>query len=175
MSVETKYRGHSIRWSDNEDCWACYDLSDKVRSSPKLSTIKAAIDRLYLAERKAAGVECWEISSYDGKRTPATVVEYLGKKVDRNSWSSAPDRVFHKVAVVAKRGGAERPARRETECDKLARPGAEFDAAWEIYTRAVADKKAAEKRAASAFAALPRLQVSDIAKLVELAENGGEA
>jgi hypothetical protein len=170
--VVTEYRGHKIRWSDNEDCWTCYDLSDKVRASPKLSAIKAAIDRLYLAERKAAGVGCWEISSHDGSRTPATVVEYLGEKTEK-SWSGrTPDRIYHKVAVVAKRTASERPARRETSCDQLARLGAEFDAAWEIYANAFAERKAAQKREQEAFGALPRLQVEDIAKLVELAKAG---
>jgi hypothetical protein len=172
MGVETEYRGHKIRWSDNEDCWTCYDLSDKVRTSPKLSAIKAAIDRLYLAERKAAGVECWEINSYDGKRTRATVVEYLGEKGARYSWDGKPGQPQHKVAVVAKRSGSERPARRETECDKLALPGEEFDAAWEAYTHALEEQKAAEKRTDQAFKALPRLTVSDIAALVDLAAKG---
>lgn len=170
MSVATEYRGHTIRWSDNEDCWTCYDLSDKVRSSPKLSNIKAAIDRLYLAERKDAGVECWEISQSDCKRTFSKVVEYLGPKENRHYFTKELQSVSHKVAVVAKRAGSDRPSRAQTECAMLGKPGDEFDAAWKVYVDATAEAKAAQKRVSEAYSALPRLSVEDISRLVELAE-----
>jgi hypothetical protein len=172
MSVATEYRGHTIRWSDNEDCWTCYDLSDKVRSSLKLSNIKAAIDRLYLAERKEAGVECWEISPSEAKRTASKVVEYLGVKENRHYFTRELQSISYNVAVVAKRYGSDRPARAQTECSSLGKPGAEFEAAWETYISALADAKAAQKRASDAYSALPRLTVDDISKLVELAHKG---
>lgn len=169
--VKTEYRGHTIRWSDNEDAWTCYDLSDKVRSSPKLSILKGHIDRLYLAERKKASTPCWELSSHSSTRIEGSVVEYLKAKEER-SWSSQKvERVRHIVAVVAQRSGSERPSRAEKDLDNLAPMTPEFDAAWAEFCALNTLAKAAEKRARDAFAALPRLQLDDVQKLVDLAQH----
>lgn len=169
--VKTEYRGHVIRWSDNEDAWTCYDLSDKVRSSPKLSILKGHIDRLYLAERKRSATPCWELSSYSNGRTEGSVVEYLKAKEER-SWSSQKvGRVQHIVAVVAQRSGSERPSRAEKDLDNLAPMTPEFDAAWAEFQRLHQLAKEAEKRARDAFTALPRLQLADVQKLVDLAQH----
>jgi hypothetical protein len=168
MSITTEYRGHKIMWSDNTDEWTCYDLSDKVRSSPKLSVIKDAIDRLYLAERKAAGTPCWELSQHSNARYPAQIIEYLGAKTESSWTRGKPDTVKHKIAVVATRNGNERPSRREAYITELAPLGPETDAAWQVYAGAVAERKAAEKRERDAYAAIPRIDLEAISKLVEL-------
>lgn len=162
----TTYRGHTIQWSDNSDKWVCYDLSDKVRSSPKLSLIKAAIDRLYLTERKNKAVQCYELSTH-GQRVESNVVEYLGEKVHR-SWGSKPEITDHKVAVVAQRHGSERPSRRETTLDKLMPVTPEAEDAYQRYERLNAEAKAAGKRADDAFKAIPRLKPYDVRALIEL-------
>lgn len=163
---ETFYRGHKIRWSDNSDEWTCYDLSDKVRSSPKLSLIKAAIDRLYLAERKANAVPCFEIG-HDGTRTESNVVEYLGAKIQR-AWSGGEQRTEHKVAVVATRKGSERPSRREAKLDDLMPSNVDVDAAWLHYQSLRAIEKRAKAAADAALKAIPRLTLDDVTALVEL-------
>lgn len=164
----TTYRGHSIRWSDNSDEWVCYDLSDKVRSSPKLSLIKAAIDRMYLAERKSSAVTCYELSYSGGQRTESNVVEYLGENREK-SWSRPDDvTVTHKIAVVAKRSGSERPSRRETELDKVMAVGLEADAAWAHFQELHRAAEKAKRAADDAHEALPRLALQEISALVDL-------
>lgn len=168
MAISTKYRGHVISWSDNLDEWTCYDLSDKVYSSPKLSNIKAAIDRLYLAERKEASVPCWEISGHSAQRIESNVVEYLGEKVDRNWSTNQYEVVDHKVAVVATRKGNERPARKQTELGLLSPKTPEVEEAWAHYVKLDAEAKRASKRATEAYYAIPRMKVEDVAELVRL-------
>jgi hypothetical protein len=169
MSIQTEYRGHKIHWSDNEDCWSCWDLSDKVRSSPKLSAIKSAIDRLYFAERKGAATFCWEVDRSTVSLVDASVVEYLGCK-QRCRWNGETD-TEHKVAVVARRstGLSAKPSRAEKNITELFPKTAEFYAAWQEYVALSAAAKSASKAADNAFSALPRLTLGDVAKLVELA------
>lgn len=172
MDPTTVYRGHTIRWSDNSDEWTCYDLSDKVRSSPKLSRIKAAIDRLYLAERKANATPCYELSQH-GKRIESTVVEYLGART-KTSWTGNTTTTTHKVAVVAKREGSERPSRREAELTSLAPATPEVERAYSEYLALKAEAQAAADKADRAFKAIPRLSLDDIEALVRLEAEGGD-
>jgi hypothetical protein len=160
------YRGHKINWSDNSDEWTCYDLSDKVRSSPKLSLIRAAIDRLYLAERKANAVPCFELGIH-GDRTESHVSEYLGPKIDR-SWDGRETKTRHKVAVVAVRSGSERPSRRELELTNLMASTPEAEAAWGHDRKLYVAEQEAKRAADEAWAAIPRLTLDQIAALVEL-------
>lgn len=163
---QTEYRGHKIRWSNNADEWTCYDLSDKVRSSPRLSLIKAAIDRLYLAERKSIATPCFEIG-YNGERTESNVVEYLGFKIQR-SWSGGDQKTEHKVAVVAKRTGSERPSRCERDLYSLMPVSAEAEAAYSEFKRLREIEKRAKADADAALEAVPRLTLDDIQALVDL-------
>lgn len=161
-----EYRGHTIRWSDNEDCWTCWDLSDKVRSSPKLSTIKAHIDKLYLAERKANATPCYELGRE--RRVESMVVEYLGERKEK-SWRKLGEfTITHRVAVVAKRDKNDRPARKEATLPALSPVSPEADAAWQHYAVLAHELKLAERRAAEAFDALPRLKPEDVQKLIDL-------
>lgn len=167
MSVATVYRGHKIQWSDNSDEWTCYDLSDRVRSSPKLSLIKAAIDRLYLAERKENATPCFEITRNDGSRVESSVVEYLGERYER-AYGKTPEKIKHRVAVVAKRTGSERPSRRETELAALAPASPDTETAWANFKALYDAAREADRTATAAFAAIPRLQPKDISALIKL-------
>lgn len=166
--VQTIYRGHTIRWSDNSDEWTCYDLSDKARSSPKLSLIKASIDRLYLTERKSNAIPCFEIS-HGGQRCESNVTEYLGPDHQR-AYANVPEKVVHKVAVVATRSGSERPARRQTELGTLMPVSAEAEAAWAIYADLNAKAGEAVRLAREALDAVPRMTPDQIKPLVALFE-----
>jgi hypothetical protein len=170
--ISIEYRGHTIRWADNEDCWTCWDLGNKAKSSPKLSVIKAAIDKIYLAERKAASTQCWEINSHSGTREFANVIEYVGPKVERAWAGEITSETKHIVGVVAKREGSERNSRKDIETSRLAPVGEATDKAWAAYEVAMESRKLAQSRERDALAAVPRLSLDDINELVALASKG---
>ena len=168
---ETTYRGHVIRWSDNSDEWTCYDLSDRVRSSPKLSVIKTAIDRMYLAERKDNAVEC-HVLGRSGTRIDGTVVEYLKPRIQWQGRSQ--EYIEHRVAVVYQSAGSTKRARSEKKLDELAPLTAEADTAYQEYLtlKKIADDAVATAK--KAFDQIPRLTPDDLTALVELYERGDE-
>lgn len=167
--VETTYRGHKIYWSDNADCWTCRDLDGKMQSAPKLSSIKAHIDKLYLSERKQSAVPCFEIG-HSGDFIEGSVVEYLGQRVGI-SWRD-PNKIGHKVAVVARREGSGKPSRREASLDEVFPMSPDTVTAYENYKRLENEAKAAQRAAYDAKQAIPRMTPEDVQALIDIYKRG---
>lgn len=167
MSIETEYRGYNIRFSENEDEWRCYDAGDGIKH-PKLSGVKAKIDSLLLAERKIGATMCFEIDKYRGcvSLTESTVIEYLGPKLERRN--NIPFIAAQKVAVVSRRRGNTKSARREDTLDGLAPDSDETRAAWAEAQRLHVILAAAQKTYDAAVKAIPRLTLADIQPLVKI-------
>jgi hypothetical protein len=168
-SITTEYRGHEIRYDQNADEWTSYDLAGKTKSSPSLSKIKAAIDAMYLAERKANATACLEVRNHTSlKVVDATLVEYLGPTIERSLHSQMRRISDHKVASVARREGSSKPSRCEMPLSCFAPLSPETDAALVRVREAETVLRRAQKAYKDAVAAIPRVTLDDIADLVRL-------
>jgi hypothetical protein len=102
----TEYRGYTIRYSENEDVWTCYDVG---ASHEKLSRVKAKIDEMHRKLRKANAFHCLTVSSYGGvSAEEATIVEYLGPiRAKTSAYQRVGDGnvIDHEVAFMSARGG----------------------------------------------------------------------
>lgn len=177
-ALSLNYRGYTISWSDNRDMWVCFDAGRGVENVSLLK-VKEAIDRLNLTERKAAATPCFEISDYHGRgtKTESSIVQYLKPEFKHRKWGDdgEPEIEDHKVAVVARRDGSERASRRETGLNSLMPDTPEAHAAFETYQKCRAIAFEADAIAKMAFKAVPRVQLTDIQKLVDLHEQEKEA
>ena len=169
MSISTEYRGYRINYSENQDEWSCYEAGTGF-SHAKLSGVKAKIDALFLAERKRGATACLEMESLYGSACvamiDATVIEYLGPKLDRHNGVLVI--VGQKVAVVARRRGSEKAARRECELSSLAQNTPETLAAWAEAQRLYLIYADAKKAYDAAVTAIPRLSLDDVMPLVTI-------
>lgn len=170
MKIETTYRGYKITWSENGDHWQCWEAGAGIENKSLLK-LKQAIDRLALTERKNAAYPCFEISDYhsEGRKTESQITQYMKRKVHR-AWGKEEEKIEHVVAVVAKRDGSTKASRRETELHKLMPDTPEALAAWEIWRKLRRVAKIADDTAKEAFKAIPRVELADIQKLVDLYE-----
>lgn len=175
MSLTTEYRGYHIGYSENDDTWGCYDAG--VHGQKTLGGVKKKIDDLHLKMRKAASVACFEVRGNEGKDgwyvslTEATAIEYLGPHIERRWMSSAPPEITgHKIATVAKRGGSQRGARRETMMASICPHTSEVHEAVVAANALGAEAFAAAERFRAAVRDIPRLQLADIKDLMAASE-----
>lgn len=174
-NISTTYRGYEITYNENTEQWNCYDLessySGKDSSSPKLSTIRAKIDKMVTDMRKAAAVEAFEINtnhtSKPSKRN-CIVTEYLGNVKGRYSWE--PE-ITPKVASVSLRNGKSKPTRSEIAITMIMPNTREALEAYEDAAAAYREIEKARAVYAERLAAIPRLSLDDIKALVEIHEN----
>lgn len=176
--IEVSHRGYTIRYADNADEWTCYDVQDakgRSYSSPKLSNVKAAIDKMLLDVRKSNALACFELgiptSFYGPKKTAAKIIEYVERKVERDHYGKKPDTVRHIVASVAQRGSSERAARRNEDIDKFMPDTPEAHEAFARFEAAAAREREAHAQTQAAFAAIPRVTVEMISELVRVAND----
>lgn len=177
--ITTEYRGYTIRWSDNQDCWVCFDAGRGVEHV-SLAKVKEAIDRLNLKQRKESAFACFELSDRHNSvsKTEASIIEYMGAKIERPAWHESdrtPKIVGHKVAATAIRDGHTRITRRETELKNFMPDTPEAHVAFrraELAAELVREASALFKLALSQ---IPSVSVEQIAPLVKLyeAENEG--
>ena len=163
-----EYRGHTIRWSDNEDKWSCSDFSV---SSASLAAVRRNIDDHYRRLRKSAAVECLRVSEYSHPFTSdATLVEYLGAKESRsrNRETGAQEvTVWHEVAAMSARRAPERPGRTKGKLDEFIANTPENVAVLTQADDLIRESKRLEKAARTLVAGIPRLTIDDIAGLVQ--------
>lgn len=158
--METIYRGYRIQWSDNHDCWICYDFA-RPKTNQSLSAIKTAIDAAERKDRKAASVEAYRIGSREIQSV--TVVEYLGR---------ARYRPGEEVAVMGESGSlaTREKSRTHAHIEDLAPMTDEAEQAVERYRQALAALKVAEDAVNAARAEIPRMTKDHIAGLVAIYE-----
>lgn len=171
--IETIYRGHTIRYTDNADEWTCYDVQDakgQSYSSPKLSNVKAAIDKMFLDMRKRSAFPCFELGkSHHPTKTAATIIEYVEHKIERNFYRpTEPSIDRHVVAAVAQRTGRERAVRRTADITEFMPDTPEAHEAYQRFLAARQRAQEAEKDARDAFDAIPRVSIDMIPDLVRI-------
>lgn len=170
MGIKTEYRGYEIRYSENEDAWRCDVVKD---SKASLSKMKQAIDRMHLKMRKEAATDSAILRIHNGfSLTACSIVEYLGEKWSRGGYGSAREPKFegHRVAVVAERDGREKAARSEERLENLVKLGPEADAAIEKAKTSLKKVREAEEIYRADIAAIPRLTIQDISKIVDASD-----
>ena len=164
----TEYRGYSIRYSENEDVWTCYDVG---ASHEKLSRVKAKIDEMHRKLRKANAFHCLDVSSYGGvSADDATIVEYIGPiRAKTNSFQRVGDGeiIDHEVAFMSARHGSNgRKSRQKGSLSKLVLNSPEnlrrIDEAKRLYEEA----RKIEKQSQEIMQTLDRPSVDQIAELV---------
>ncbi len=174
-NISTEYRGYKISFGDNSEEWSCSELS--FYGFPKLSTLKARVDKMLLDVRKKSAVSCFEITHRDTSKTPGTIVDYVKMRHD-NDYARGyvdgklPKIAKHVVAVVAQRSNSDRAARGEKDLDGLMPDTPEALAAFEVYAEKVRLYREAGKAADMAYAAVPRVTVEMIAELKRIKEGG---
>ena len=170
--IEVNYRGYMIRFNENSDEWWCGDLSGKSYASPKLSTVKAAIDRMLLSVRKESAVTCFEIGggyTANPYKVEAKIVEFIKTKQDHD-WKGNPRPPVHIVASVAQRSGSSKASRREVNIADLMPDTPEAHAAFERLLEAAERERIATQATKAAFDAIPRVTLDMISNLVKIAE-----
>lgn len=173
MSLETEYRGYTIRYSENADEFQVLDVQGPKGRAPTLSKMKEKIDALYRQEREAAALDCYELQK--GSSSPETVLlearltEYEGPLVQR-PWAHHQKAYIseQKVASISRRGGSSKAARRTAKLENMAPIGPETDAAVDEYLRLRGIENEAKAAADAAFAAIPRVTLEDISELVRI-------
>lgn len=152
MTLKTEHKGMVIYWSDNADEWSCMELN---YSSKSLASVRAKIDAFRLKERKALSVAAIYIGY--GSTEDAEIVEYLGPKGYKGA---------HKVAVLRERGGKKR-SRSEEEFKDLTLDLPETRAALERAAVLRAKAREIVRQADEIVSAIPRINLDDIAALIE--------
>lgn len=178
MTLRVEYRGYTISYNQNRDSWECYDCG--IHNEPTLSKVKEKIDKMHLKLRKESALECYEIAAVHSNVVrvyEATVIDYLGPKMERVWPSREYKEVGHKVAAVADRGAGRR-ARRETMLGDLAPITDEVHAKIEEANRLGRIATEAKEAFVAAVRDIPRVRLEDIEGLVKASEakfeEGGE-
>ena len=174
MSLSTEYRGYEIRYDQNGDVWRCYAADFSHLS---LAKVKAKIDKLHLAIRKAAAFDCLFLGTRHGKPdpVPSRAIDYKAKRErNRNQWKGGDQPEFlvtHHVAVMkeASRFGSEPGSKGKSwqRLGDLAPLGPETDATLAKVAECHAEVVAAEARRAEAWKLVPRIEVEDLGDLEE--------
>lgn len=175
MSISTEHRGYTIRYDENQDSWGCYDCGV---DEPTLSKAKDKIDAMHLKLRKKSALACFEIvrPNVEGHRAPvftlreAKIIDYLGEEQKRSWMSSQPGETFHQVASVAKRTG-DRAARAKTPLHQLVKDCPETHEKAAEIQRLAEEAHRARVALDAAIRDLPRVQIEDIAGLVEASDH----
>jgi hypothetical protein len=171
MSLSIEYRGYSLRYDENQDTWTCYDCKVDALTLGKL---KKKIDKLHLEARKAAAVECVQVSAslYNVPRnkpvTPSTalLVEYKGEKHSRSHRTGERSSDGHDVSYMQHRERNERPSRMTAKLHTFAFLTPEVTEQYAAITKLRDDQIEIERQIAQAFALIPRLKIEDISGLV---------
>lgn len=167
-SVE--YRGHTIRWSDNEDKWSCSDFDV---SSPSLASIRRTIDDNYRRLRKSAALKCLRVSEYSSPfAVEATLIEYLGEKKAPSYRQS--NKALHQVAAIMPTLGNNRPSRSKGDLNEFIADTPENAAVLAEATRISQEAKRLAEEARAMVAGIPRLSLADIEGLVKAHETPKE-
>lgn len=169
----TEYRGYSIRYSENEDVWTCYDVG---ASHEKLSRVKAKIDDMHRKLRKANAFHCLDVSSYRGVETQeATIVEYLGPiRAKTSSYQRVGDGkiIDHEVAYMSARGGlSEKKSRQKGKLSQLALNDTQNMRRIGEAQRLYAEAEKIRKQAQKIMESLDRPTIDHIAELVAASEH----
>jgi hypothetical protein len=176
MSLQTTYRGYTIRFGENDEKWSCWDIEF---SHEKLSKVKERIDRLHLQLRKASSVDCLVMGG--GYRDGEVPKFYEGKIVDysgviRSQRPGTFERVHtgpvvdHQVAVVsAKNSLSDKPSRRTQRLSEAFAPEA-ADMMPDILRQCDIIRDASAE-IARIKAAMPRIQFDQLADLVRASEH----
>lgn len=173
--IKIEYRGIIVTYSDNFDEWWASEMN---YSNVSLAKVKARIDKFYLDQRKASAVECFEISQNhhlaDNKATESTIIEFVKTRYGRVNYDTTPatrEVEGYQVAVIARREGRERAARRETDLKYLMPNTPEALAAFDHANELRRIANAHERAARDAFEAIPRVTVDMVAELKRIKES----
>jgi hypothetical protein len=176
--IEVDHRGYKITFNENADEWYCADVGNYY-TSPSLAKVRARIDAMLLAVRKASAVKCFEIgkahsSTFSQSKTEAQIVEYVKKVENKKYHSNEVVSIDHVVAVVAQRPGSSRASRRDAELKELMPDTPEAHAAHEAFLVFLAEERAATARAREAFAAIPRVTLEQVEELRKIANKADD-
>lgn len=173
MTLDTEYRGYTIRYGENDEKWWCSDIEF---SHERLSKVRERIDRLHLQLRKASSVDClvMENSHHDSGTAfhEGKIVDYIG--VIRSQRPGTFERVYtgpvvdHKVAVVSAKRGDRASRRAQNLSDAYAPEAAEM-------LPAILEQQAIIKRARDEITrirkSMPRIQFDQLSDLVKASEH----
>ena len=162
MAIETEHKGYEIRYSENEDCWNCYDL-DVTGTS--LSRIKAAIDKELLKIRKASAVDVIQLSAAHSSERKTTEVRAVdARPVGRRTYNATPGWDYEiGVMTPGKRGKSF------VKASSLAEPTPEVFEQIKAARALQAEADKAEKLAREAWEAIPRISHEYVAGLIKAA------
>lgn len=172
MSLSTDYKGYTIRYSENEEVWTCYDVG---ASNEKLGRVKAKIDDMHRKLRKANAFHCLDVSGYRGATAQdATIVEYLGpiRKKRSSERVGTGEIEDHQVAYMSVGGGlSDKKTRQTGALSKLT-----LDTTANRHTIAEAARlmeqaREIETQAASLLKQLSSPKIEDIADLVAASDH----
>lgn len=176
MAIEVNHKGYIIRFNENADEWACSEAG--YYSSASLAKVRARIDKMLLDERKASSIKAFELKGGRYSRPElieATVIAFISSKEEKD-YRGNPTGIRHTVASVARRDKNDKASRKELNLRELVPDRPDVHAAFATYVEAYKAAAEAEKHATKLFDAIPRLDLSDIASLVDIAsrEEGGD-
>lgn len=149
LSIE--YRGSTIRFNENSDEWSCLDHN---ASNPSLAKVKAKIDRILAAERKAkGGVAAIHIS--------------MSGAVDAGIVSRAENGYSGRPQVWARRVGFhnDKASRHKDALSDLVYDTPENRATLAQAAAIQKEAAAIAKKARELIASIPRVKVEEIAHL----------
>lgn len=176
MSAQVEYRGYTIRFSENEEKWRCWDIEF---GHEKLSKVKERIDKMHLQLRKASSVDCLVLEGVGSHdiRNVATfhegkIVEYL--RPERAVRPGTFERVGtgeiidHHVAVVSAKRGDKASRRTQMLSNAYALEAADMLPAIHTQQKIIREAEDEIKRIR---ASMPRIQFEQLADLVRASEH----
>ena len=172
MSIETAHRGYTVRFSENEDYWRCYDLDLENASLAKL---KEQIDKLLLKVRKESAVDVLIVGSEHSSHFSVTEGRAIDAKVgferQRSSYSGDAKEPIRKVSlgIFSNRRGGDRGGKSFYPISEISLPTPEVYAAIAEVERLRKIAKAAEEAVKAAVRAIPRISEEDVAGLIRAA------
>lgn len=171
--IEVNHRGYTIHYNENTDEWCASGAN--MFSHAKLTTVRGKIDQMLRAERQASSVPAFFIDAdpFRGPQNPepATVIEYVRERWDRDYKTGLNVMRGHTVAVMA--GGIgmkDRKSRRDVNMESLMPANPEALAAYSNYLDIKHELQKLVVKARQAVAAVPRLTLEDIAELHRIAK-----
>lgn len=170
--IQTEHRGYTVRYSENEDNWRCYDLDLEDASLAKL---KERIDKLLLKVRKESAVDVLIVGSEHSSHFTVTEGRAIDAKVgferQRSSYSSEAKEPIRKVSlgIFSNRRGGDRGGKSFYPISDVSLPTPEVYAAVAEVERLRKIAKAAEEAVRAAVRAIPRISEEDVAGLIRAA------
>ena len=170
--IQTEHRGYTVRYSENEDNWRCYDLDLEDASLAKL---KERIDKLLLKVRKESAVDVLIVGSEHSSHFSVTEGRAIDAKVgferQRSSYSGDAKEPIRKVSlgIFSNRRGGDRGGKSFYPISDVSLPTPEVYAAVAEVERLRKIAKAAEDAVKAAVRAIPRISEDDVAGLIRAA------